>query len=80
MFWDVPVFVLTIHFEMGLEREGEKTEWKERGLGSGKETAKSTDVYLWEKDEGSAFYDCDVILVVECPFWRKIHIGETGHV
>ena len=38
---------------------------------------KSSDVYSWERDEGSTIC-LDVILVVEC-FW-KIHIGETGHV
>ena len=39
---------------------------------------KSSNVYSWERDEESTSLDCDVSLIVECPW--KIHIGETGHI
>ena len=40
---------------------------------------KSSDVYSWERDEVSTIL-CDVSFILKCIFWRKIHIGETGHV
>ena len=39
---------------------------------------KSSDVYLWERDEVNTSSDGDVIHVVECT-WKN-HVNETGYV
>ena len=43
-----------------------------------KEWIERSNVYSWERDEVSTSSNCDVILVLECPW--KIHISETRHV
>ena len=44
------------------------------------EALKSADVEGWERDEGSASSDGDVVFVLECSSAYQSDSGETGHV